>query len=240
MRPGEYVDALAERAAALLAAARMLPETPIPSCPGWDMRDLVAHVGSTWGWAAEIVRTKARADTPTAPEGTAADVVAWAERLAIELVAVLRAADPDADCWTFGPPRTALFWMRRQALETAVHAWDAERAVAHPEPVVADLAADGVDEFLAVFLPRILRLRPDGWRGQSVGLVDTGTTRQWRVTLGPEGAVETGGEAGRADVVLRGPTSDLYLWCMNRVDTVDLDVAGDRTVADQWTNQLTF
>jgi len=47
----------------------------------------------------------------------------------------LKGADPDSNCWTFGLPRSRLFWFRRQALETAVHAWDVQHATANPIPL---------------------------------------------------------------------------------------------------------
>lgn len=232
MEATDYVVALRERGAALLSGARTLPEAPIPTCPGWAMPDLVAHIGTTWGWSAEIVRTGARAERPEPPAGGWPELVSWAERRLADLLDTLTAADPESDCWTFGPPRTRLFWMRRQALETAVHAWDVQRASAHPEGLDPDLAADGLDEFLAVFLPRILRQRPDGWGGGSVRLVETPGGREWAATLT--------GEPEGGEVVLRGPAGSLYLWCMNRFATVDLEVEGDRAVAERWAKEVTF
>ncbi|WP_200815726.1 hypothetical protein [Nocardiopsis sp. JB363] len=41
---------------------------------------------------------------------------------------------------------------RRMAQETMVHAWDGLDAIGRSEPLPADMAADGVDEFLTYFL----------------------------------------------------------------------------------------
>ena len=87
------------------------------------MADLVAHIGGVWGWAAAVVGTGVRADFPAVPEGSGADELAvWAEQQAGLVLDALEKADPGSSCWTFGLPRSRLFWFRRQALETAVHA----------------------------------------------------------------------------------------------------------------------
>jgi uncharacterized protein (TIGR03083 family) len=121
-------------------------------------------MGSMWGWAAAIVQAGIRADLPAVPEGVrGAELIGWAEKQARQSIAALEAANPDSDCWTFGLPRSRLFWFRRQALETAVHAWDGQRSVGHPDAIDPELACDGVDEFLAVMLPRQIQQHPDAW-----------------------------------------------------------------------------
>jgi hypothetical protein len=59
--------------------------------------------------------------------------------------------DP-AGSW-YAPDQTVGFWIRRMAQETVIHRIDAELALGSPaQPVPADLALDGVDEVLVVFL----------------------------------------------------------------------------------------
>lgn len=130
---------------------------PVAACPGWDVGDLGAHLGVTHRWATDALTSA----TPP-PEGVAPprdELGAWFVEGAQRLLDALRRTDPAAPCWGFGPqPRTAAFWVRRQALETAVHAWDAATALGRPAAVAPDLAADGVDEVAAVFYPRQVRL----------------------------------------------------------------------------------
>src|SRR2546421_352939 len=47
------------------------PETPVPTCPGWVLRQLLTHVGRGDRWAATIVRERAeaRVDIRTVPGG---------------------------------------------------------------------------------------------------------------------------------------------------------------------------
>ena len=90
------------------------------------------------------------------------DPLEWAEQQAHLVLDALDTADPDSSCWTFGEPRSRRFWFRRQALETAVHAWDVQQAVARPGPIAPELAIDGIDEFLTLMLPRQLKQQPGG------------------------------------------------------------------------------
>ncbi len=203
------------------------------------MADLVAHIGGVWGWAAAVVGTGDRADFPMAPEGLGGtELVEWAGLQARLVLDALEAAAPDSSCWTFGLPRSRLFWFRRQALETAAHAWDAQQAAAHPEPLEPELASDGIDEFLTVMLPRHLKQQPGGWTGQSLHLHSTDSNGEWVIKLGPDSAVSVEHVHRKGDVALQGTASSLYLWCLNRIPSAELTVFGDRAVADQWTAEI--
>nr|MDT0667734.1 maleylpyruvate isomerase N-terminal domain-containing protein [Micromonospora sp. DSM 115978] len=105
-------------------------DAQVPGCPGWAVEDLVGHLGTIHRWAATIVRTGKVAEEPPAPSGTPSELLAWFDEGRAELVATLLGVDSDRECWTFGPrPRTAGFWIRRQAHETAVHRWDLESVI---------------------------------------------------------------------------------------------------------------
>jgi len=241
MEVTEYLDVLRNSSAALLASARTDLGAPVPSCPGWSVELLVSHIGRVWSWAATIVGTGAGADFPAIPEGlVGAELIGWSEQQVRQLLDALAAADPGAGCWTFGPPPTALFWFRRQALETVVHAWDVQQAVGPPDPIDPDVASDGVDEFLTVMLPGRFQRQPDAWSGQSLHLHRTDGDGEWLVRLGPGTSVSVEHAHGRGDVALRGPASSLYLWCLSRVPSSDLEVSGDRAVADRWTSEIAF
>src|SRR5579859_3729716 len=133
MQIPELITAL-QREGELLAAAAatQVPDTPIPTCPGWTMRDLVRHTGGVHRWAtAHVVdRLLHPIDgldpvVPVQPDD--AVLVEWFVAGHAALVQALRTADPDLVCWTFLPaPSPLAFWARRQAHETAIHRVDAE------------------------------------------------------------------------------------------------------------------
>jgi len=226
-----------------LKAASSDVDVEVPSCPGWNLARLVEHVGGVWGWAADIVRSGEQAEFHQAPEGLGAgDLIEWASGQRRNALDALAVADPDSNCWTFGLPRSRLFWFRRQALEAAVHAWDAHSSLAVPEPIEPQLASDGIDEFLSVMLPRLVKRRPGDWTGQSLHLSRTDGTGHWNVRLGPGPEISTDHEEARSDsdVTLEAPASTLYLWCLNRAKSDELDVSGDNSVAQRWAAEVAF
>ncbi|MDA8309139.1 MAG: maleylpyruvate isomerase family mycothiol-dependent enzyme [Actinomycetota bacterium] len=243
MEPAAHLEVLAERARALVAATAGATGVLVPTCPGWTVAELLVHVGTVWGWAAEVVATGLRADRREPPSLHSDEGLrAWAQGEADRLVATLGAADPDAPCWTFGAPRAMRFWFRRQALETALHAWDVEHAVGIPAVLDPTVAADGVDEHLTVIVPRSVRAHPDGWSGETVHLHRTDGDGEWVVRLGPDGAVATERAHAKADLALRGPAESLWLWCANRApaDALGLERFGDEAVAARWQKEMAF
>jgi uncharacterized protein (TIGR03083 family) len=243
VEPESHLSTLSAAAEALLRSADGAMDASVPSCPDWNVADLVTHVGLVWGWAADIVTTKDGATFGAPPEGPSEEqLLSWAWAQQGRLLDALGAADPDAECWTFGEPRTARFWFRRQALETVLHAWDAESALGTPSRIDPEVAADGVDEHLTVMVPRSLRRSPDGWGGESVHLHRTDGDGEWVVRLGPEGAVATERAHSKADVALRGDAEALWLWCANRgtADGLGIENFGDVQILAKWATEMVF
>lgn len=128
---------------------------PVAACPRWDLAALGAHLGRVHGWAAAALGSD---DEPAFPPRPDRPLGPWYAEAAAGLLAALEATDPDRPCWTLWPPSVAGFWLRRQALETLVHRWDAERALGLPADVDPALAADGVAEVVDVLWPRQVAL----------------------------------------------------------------------------------
>lgn len=128
----------------------------VTACPGWDVERLIGHLGRVHAWAASFLNLGPDGGTPDAggrpPAGP--DIFGWyAERLH-GLLEELDRHDPSEPSRSFTGPAPVAFWHRRQAHETAVHRWDAQAAIGEPDPIETALAADGVDEWLEVFVPR--------------------------------------------------------------------------------------
>jgi uncharacterized protein (TIGR03083 family) len=150
------------------------------------------------------------------------------------MLQVLAAADPGASCWGFGARPTVAGWCRRMALETAIHRWDAEAALAAPAPLPADLAADGLEEFGEMQLPKLAQVsapRP----GAVVALRPTDHHRRFLVRFTDPGLEMTEGEAP-AHAVLSGTASDLYLELMGRGGEVA--ASGDPHLVEAWRRAL--
>ena len=161
MTPDHCLDHLeleAARFSAVLVDGDL--EASVPACPGWDLTALAGHLGGIHRWARDAV-VEGRATAEKRPYPTdRAGLRAWFDQGAGDLISTLRGTDPTTECWSFGPrPRTAAFWFRRQAHETAMHARDAQEAAgARHAPLDPELVVDGIDEVLTMFLPRQVRL----------------------------------------------------------------------------------
>jgi uncharacterized protein (TIGR03083 family) len=243
MDPLEHIGVLRRGVGLLLGAAAGALDQPVPTCPGWDLADLVIHAGTSWGWVADVVITGRQVDRSKGPEErTEPALLGWARKQGDRLLEACNAADPDSDCWTIGPPRSRRFWFRRQALEVTLHAYDAQTASGSTTPFDPEVAADGVDEFLTVMIPSWLTRNPHVWDGQTVHLHQTDGEGEWLVRLGPNGAIEVERSHGTGDVALHGPVTALWLWCWNRASITehDLEVFGDTDVAARWKSTISF
>lgn len=232
----DHVVELERQGRALASAAeRAGPDAVVPPCPGWAVRDLLAHTAGVHEWAASFVRADPDADPdhdlpPAAPDE---DLVARYRAAHADLVAALRAAPPDLVTWTFlRAPSPLAFWARRQAHEAAIHRSDAEAAAGSTVTYDSTFAADGIDEVLRGFFARPgRRLRSEVPRTLLVAPDDR--PERWLSTIGPEGCrTELLTGDAPADCSLRAPASELYLLLWNRPST--RRVEGDHAVLDLW------
>ena len=211
----------------MLADAEL--DLPVPSCPGWTVADLVAHLGETHLWAEHAVRAgDPDAPEPSPPRHERIALRAWYSESAEVMLATLRATEPDTACWTFGlRPHTARFWFRRQAHEAAMHRWDLAAAVGRDVGYPDSLAADGVDEVVNMFFPRQVRLRRAAPLSTSLAVWPDGSGRL--VLAGDGTAAHPGPAAGEVS----GPAEVLVLllWGRLGLDDPRLHVTGDRAAA---------
>ncbi len=199
-------------------------DAAVPTCPGWTVADLARHVGVVYLHKAASMREGAEPGPWPPAELADEDPVALLDRSYAELrgeFAARRPQDPSGG-W-YAPDMTVGFQIRRMAQETVIHRIDAELgAGVTVAPVPDDLAADGVDELLKIFVSyavdewgdyftEILGASP-GW-AYAVRAGDA----QWRVRTGPGAiAVEDGAGAGPADVTISGTPAAVLRWVWNR------------------------
>lgn len=248
MEVDQHVAAL-ERDGALLAEAAGAAglSARVPSCPGWQVRDLVRHQAYVHAWAARHIVELPAAIISEADEasilaaGPPDGELLGAYRAGLAaLVSTLSSADPALECATFLPaPSPLAFWARRQAHETAVHRYDAQAAGGAADPVGAfepDFAADGIDELVTGFAARRKRTGPGATL--LVKALDSGDA--WHYSWPADGRRQASrcDPAGSpaADCVLAGPASGLYLFLWNRCGAGEAHatVAGDPAVLRAW------
>lgn len=208
-------------------------DAPVPSCPDWRLRELAAHLGGVHRWTRLTVlagqgsdgdpKPAALVEHPVPSERPA--LVDWFEDGGAELERTLAETDPGAPCWTLAPPAVVGFWMRRQAHETALHRWDAQRSAGTPKPIDPALAADGVAEVVDVMFPRQVRL------GRLRPLV-----HGLRVEIAGGAAYTLAGDGtapGPADATVAGPPEALLLllWKRTTLDDPRISLTGSQDAA---------
>ena len=231
LSPAAYLRHLRTEGSRLANAVRTgNPQNPVAGCPGWTAHYVAVHAGAVYHHKLAILRLGRQPEEGEwalgPPDGT--DPVDWFTAALEELVGELSRLDPDAPTMTWHGEQPTWFWHRRMAQETAVHRVDAESALGGGEPIDNELALDGIDEVLNVFLA-------DRWRqGSSPGsgervLIRTGE-HAWHIALGPE-RVEVEHRPGSSDAVVTADPSDLLLWLWGRRPDEVVHVEGDGAAA---------
>jgi len=193
----EDLAAIEREGRRIIELARAKPGAHTRQYPTWTLADLVVHLGGVHGRTAEVCRSLPIERIPTPTPDPGVDPVDWAEAQLAQMLEALAAADPGAEVWTFVADRRLAFWAPRMVIETGVHRWDAEGAAGEPAPLLGIVATHGLDEFSALYLPRLGDL-------PTLGLHATDLDRRWRYGSGP------------ASTVVEGTASELFLRLMSR------------------------
>ena len=203
---------------------------PVPSCPDWNVADLLWHLAEVHHfWRTIVVE---RRDTwegyeqPVRPADH--DLAAFYAAGLDELVDVLAAASPAHANWTWTTDHSAGWVIRRMAHETAMHRCDADEAAGRAVAVEPLLASDGIDEFLTWFIGDTAEGAAPV--GGSVHLHCTDVPGEWTVRESSTG-FEVGREHAKGDCAIRGAASDILLALWRRRPLSTVDVVGDAEVA---------
>lgn len=215
-------------------------DAPVPTCPAWDVRALVAHQSMVHRWATAHVTGADPSSLPGQTEirRTVADLPSYYSEGLRRLVEALDDAAPDLTAMTFlnDAPAAREFWARRQAHETTVHMIDALAASLGRPPTAVeaaidvDLAVDGIDELLSGFFTRGGSRLYDGERFSILVSVDDGD-RHWNLDVAESLTVSTGsGDSPR--LTISGPAAAVYLGLWNRGE--ELTLSGDASIMERW------
>ena len=217
---------------------------PVASCPGWNVGDLVFHVGKVQRWFHFMLATNG-ADPKGSPRSakpeTDAAMVEWCREGAATIENYLTGVSDTEPVWTFTGGDVGRWAKRRQAQEVLVHRFDAELAGGVASAADATMCADGVDELLTVFVPRLKE------KAQLPGTVHfhcTDTDGEWMLTPQVAG-IEVTREHGKGDVALRAPAHMLLqvVWRRMSVDEAlanGAEVFGNRSALDAFIDLSQF
>ncbi|MEM7142875.1 MAG: maleylpyruvate isomerase family mycothiol-dependent enzyme [Actinomycetota bacterium] len=227
------VAGLSSEGSHLIALCTADLDADVPTCPGWQARNLLSHVASAWS-AFAMFTEDASVEPPTfdriqGPPEDDAGMVAFAEAALERIVASVRDADPAAPVWTWWGERTLAFYQRRSHIETVVHRLDAESITGVNTPIDADVGVDGVDEFYGEIVAH-----PGEPPSGTFHIHQTDGDGEFMLSV-VDGAIVVTHEHGKGDAALRATGDELLRVVWGRRDLDGLEVFGDTAVADVWT-----
>ncbi|BCJ65008.1 maleylpyruvate isomerase family mycothiol-dependent enzyme [Polymorphospora rubra] len=210
------------------------PDAVVPSCPDWSMADLAGHVAHVYLHKTECIRHGVEPES-WPPDLSGEESIALLDRAYAALTHELttRPSEAPAGGW-YEPDQTVGFWTRRMAQETVVHRIDAELAAGVPSADVPDdLAVDGVDEVLEVFLAYATRTWPEYFTELMVGndgrgvLVACGGSG-WLVRLDRDVVTVEPTDTDEADARVSGDPDAVLRWLWRRVDDDAVRIEGEK------------
>jgi len=221
----ELIDADTERLIAL--GERGLTEK-IPCCPGWDVAEVVWHTAGVYEHKVRVMADNAWPEPwPPADFDERAEI-AFLREAKDDLFAELSRHDASEITTTFGADSTIGFWIRRMALEVAVHRYDAELAHGDTTPINRELSLDGIDEVLRVMLAG------PWWAAdvqtehpvEALVAVEAGGAR-WLCDIQRTAVTVTDDTSASAAATVAGEPEQVFLWLWGRAgdDAVTLDGA---------------
>ncbi|MRH91792.1 maleylpyruvate isomerase family mycothiol-dependent enzyme [Nocardia sp. SYP-A9097] len=230
------------------------PHTPIPTCPGWTLADLLIHLGGGHHWAATMITDRAttrlsRENTPhRMPPADPEQADEWLRHTARTVLDAVDTTGTEVPIWTpIGPMLPARWWIRRRLHEATAHGADAALALGHDVTMAPELAADGLSESLEILQTALVftaRSVPGNLTaplpgGEILTLHATDATRahprDW--TIRPAGdTIEWNHDPTPGTITIHGSAVDLYLTMLRRIpaDTTRLDITGDRDILTHW------
>ncbi|MFF5084886.1 maleylpyruvate isomerase family mycothiol-dependent enzyme [Actinoplanes sp. NPDC000266] len=228
------------------SAVKAGPGAPVPTAPEWTVTDLVAHIGQTQHWVADIVDQRVTDPTKLPTEmaelpGAPAEWPAWLAESADRVTKALALDVPIFNA--AGDERSGTeFWLSSMLNESVVHGADAANAAGHRPDVEADIAAALITNHLAMLTsPTWEARRPESAQalrgtGQSLQWQATDIEAAWFIKRDPSGA--TWEPANHpADVTVSAPAGQLLLTMTRRLtmtQATEMKITGDRALATHW------
>jgi uncharacterized protein (TIGR03083 family) len=234
-----YVGLLRADAARLREVADAGLDEPVPSCPGWQVSDVVAHTAQVYLHKVACTRLRAEPDPWPPDEHAAREPRELFDEALSELLDLFATAGPEAASFTWWPPDQSVgFWMRRMALETAVHRLDAELAHDMVTPVDPALAVDGIDELL------VMMIAGDDWAEHgttepvdaTLRLISGGRT--WTAQVDADAIIIDRSAAGEAAVEVTGEPAEVFSWLWGRTGVERLAIEGDEEAAKAFRRRI--
>jgi uncharacterized protein (TIGR03083 family) len=238
----DYPSIISDESARLVNAYERARSAAIPWSDRWTIGTVARHVAATHHVVAEVVRGRPDADFGLfakleTPPKDSPEFVEWFRAGTASLLEQLSSVPADDECWSwYAAGGRVGWWARRMALEVVVHRSDTDAAQEHAFSVAADVAADGVDEFLDVFVAasRVANAAPTG---PTISFECSDRGDRWWLDLSQPGARVLSRDSRAASVRIRGTAEQLLLGVWGRVlltEAAGFELSGEVGWLERW------
>jgi uncharacterized protein (TIGR03083 family) len=242
----DYISIISDETSRLVDAYEGDRYAAVTWSDRWTVGTVVRHVAGTHHVVAEIVRGRPDADFGLfgelqTPPKDSPEFVEWFRVGTTSLIGQLSSVPTDDECWSwFAPGRHVGWWARRMAFEAVVHRWDTDAAQGQAFSVAPNVAADGIDEFLDVFVAAS-RAAHDAPPGPTISFECSDHDDRWWLDLSDRGGRIVSRDARAASLSIRGTAQQLLLMLWGRVlisDVAGAEVSGDIGELDRWSELI--
>ena len=238
----DYVSIISDESDRIVSAYELDRQAAVPWSDRWTVATVARHVAATHHVVAGIVSGRPDADFGLfgdlqTPPKDSPEFVDWSRSGTASLLEQLSNVPADDECWSwFEPGRRVGWWARRMALEAVVHRLDTDAAQGREFSVASDVAADGIDEFLDVFVAAS-RAAHDAPAGPTMSFECSDRSERWWLDLSGRGGRAVSREQRDASVRICGTAEQLLLIVWGRVPASGapgVEVSGDVGELDRW------
>jgi uncharacterized protein (TIGR03083 family) len=238
----DYVSIVSDESSRILQAFEQDRRAGVPWSDRWTVATVARHVASTHHVVARIIGERPDADFGLfaqliTPEKDSPEFADWFRSGTASLIEQLSDVSPDETCWSwYEPGRNVGWWARRMGFEAAIHRWDTDAALGREFSVSSEVAADGIDEYLDVFVASS-RATTDAPAGPTISFVCSDRDDRWWLDLSRRGERVLSLEPLDASVQVSGTAEQLLLFLWGRVPasgTPGAEVSGNVTELVRW------
>ena len=238
----DYLSIISGESSRIVNAYEVDRQAAVPWSDRWTVGTVARHVAGTHHVVADIVSGRPEADFGLfadlqTPPKDSPEFVDWFRSGTASLLEQLSSVPADDECWSwFEPGRRVGWWARRMALEAVVHRSDTDAAQGKQFSAASDAAADGIDEYLDVFVATS-RAVQEAPAGPTMAFECSDRSDRWWLDLSARGERIVSRQPRDASVRMRGTAVQLLLFVWGRVPTSDaegVEVTGDVGAVDRW------
>ncbi|MGD0748302.1 MAG: maleylpyruvate isomerase family mycothiol-dependent enzyme [Acidimicrobiales bacterium] len=242
----DYLSIISDETSRIVSGYQRDRSAAVPWSDRWTVGTVARHVAGTHHVVAEVVRGRPDADFGLfselqTPPKDSPEFVEWFRSGTASLLEQLSSVPADDECWSwYASGRRVDWWARRMAFEAVVHRWDTDAALGQDFSVSPDIAADGIDEFLDVFVAAS-RAAHDSPAGPTMSFECSDSSDRWWLDLSDRGVRILSRDPRAASVGIRGTAEQLLLMVWGRVpisDAAGVEVSGDIGQLGRWSELI--